>query len=51
MEVTPQVRQVYLVTCSQANIEVFPMRQSFTECICEVFLETEEARLLQQILG
>ena len=43
LEATPQVRQVYLITYSQANLEVFPTRRSFAECICEAFRETGAA--------
>ena len=33
----PHVRQVYLITYSQANLEHFPTRRSFAECVVETF--------------
>ena len=36
----PHVRQVYLITYSQANIEKFPTRRVFAECVAEAFGQT-----------
>ena len=36
----PQVRQVYLITYSQANLEKFPTRRSFAECVQQAFQAT-----------
>ena len=35
-----QVRQVYVITYSQANLEKFPTRRSFAECVQQAFRET-----------
>jgi len=36
-----KVRSVYLITYSQADLSIFPDRQSFTDGVCEVVLNCE----------
>ena len=36
----PQVRQVYLITYSQANLERFPTRRALAECVINAFRQT-----------
>ena len=33
----PQARQVYLITYSQANLDRFPTRRAFAECVLDPF--------------
>jgi hypothetical protein len=43
------VRQVYLVTYSQADTESFPTRKSFAEAVCEAFTSTTNATILHWV--